>query len=192
MEQFELQMLVSQLWNSYSDRKIHCMTSEFHSKLHEKTDIALIARYRFRMLFTLLFTCHAVKFLESHRSTGRHWRMLLRFNARETIAKYCQKSSDYYISPECLYKYDVSRMLHNFSNSTGSDCHTITSFPVNKWRLELLRGKTPAPPDVNRTWRIWIDHGRLFALRRGKFRSNFEPCGSKSSFFSNFVWIPYS
>ena len=45
-------------WNSSVQyyRKIHCMTSEFHGKLHEKTDIG------FRVQFNVEFTSHAVNF----------------------------------------------------------------------------------------------------------------------------------
>ena len=86
-------------------------------------------------------------------STGRKFDMCHQV-AQETIR---EAANITYISPECLY--DVWR-TSKFSNSTGSDLHTVTSFPVNKWSLELFVSRTfyRRKQDFLRTW---IDH-RLF------------------------------
>ena len=61
-------------------------------------------------------------------SVDFHWSEI-RYVPPSRARNHCKAANITYISPECLY--DVWRIKY-FSNSTGSDSHTVTSFPVNK------------------------------------------------------------
>ena len=108
-------------------------------------------------------------------SVDFHWSEI-RYVPPSRARNHCKTANITYISPECLY--DVWR-ISKFSNSTGSGSHIVTSFPVNKWSLELFepralyretplhRPKQDFFTDLNR-------HG-LFVTLFWKFWSNFKP-----------------
>ena len=92
---------------------------------------------------------------------------------------------------------DVWR-ISKFSNSTGSDSHTVTSFPVNKWSLELFVSRTfYRETPLHRRKQDFFFTGlnrsrafRYFVLENSDRISNHVP--QRAHCLSSSVWNPYS